>query len=365
MDHSTATGPRSASSFRRVSRPSTSRASPRLIEALGFASVWLPEDAWDRGGIATLVSALERHDDASRVGLGIASAMVRYPAFLAMELATIAALHGDRAVVGIGLGVPAWLEQMGLTPRSQVGALRETMVALRRLLDGETLTERGERATYRDVRLTFPPRGRVPLLLGRDRSAHAGALGRGGRRHDRDRDGERALPALGARAHRGRDGRATEWRPIAAHRFVAYAWFAIDDDDAAALERVRPGIGAYLRREPASGARRGERAARRGRRAARTPRIRLRGGGPARVAAPVQRRRGPGPRARRRSAQRLAAGADEVALHPGAWRRPRRLRRRARARRLGRSCRASDRRAPTRTSRVRPRSRRRPGGRGP
>ena len=136
---------------------------PRLaavIEGLGFASVWLPEDAWDRGGIATLVSALER-TTTLRVGLGIASAMVRYPAFLAMELATIAALHGDRAVAGIGLGVPAWLEQMGLTPRSQLGALRETMVALRRLLDGESLSEVGERASYRDVRLTFPPRGPV------------------------------------------------------------------------------------------------------------------------------------------------------------------------------------------------------------
>ena len=292
---------------------------PRLaavIEGLGFASVWLPEDAWDRGGIATLVSALER-TTTLRVGLGIASAMVRYPAFLAMELATIAALHGDRAVAGIGLGVPAWLEQMGLTPRSQVQALRETMVALRRLLDGESLTEDGERATYRDVRLTFPPRGRVPLLLGVTGPrmlALSGEVAEGTIATEMA-----SVPYLRWARERIAVGMAA--RPSGgdpAHRLVAYAWFAIDDDDDAALERVRPGIGAYLRREPVAGhveasglrAEVADLLARHGSDfASAVPREWLRlfsvAGDPDHVADAIR--------------ERLAAGADEVALHPGAW----------------------------------------------
>jgi alkanesulfonate monooxygenase SsuD/methylene tetrahydromethanopterin reductase-like flavin-dependent oxidoreductase (luciferase family) len=286
------------------------------IEALGYRSLWLPEDAWDRGGIATLMAALD-HTSTLRVGLGIASAMVRYPAFLAMELATIAAIHGDRADAGIGLGVPAWLEQMGLTPPSQVRSLRETMDALRRLLDGETLTERGERATYDGVRLTFPPAHRVPLLLG---IMGPRMLALSGEVADGTISTEMAsVPylrwareriAMGVAARR--DGAD---RP---HRLIAYAWFAIADDDGAALERVRPGIAAFLRREPAAAhvtvvglgdevadllARHGQ-----GLEAA-VPREWLRlfsvAGDPEHVAAAIR--------------ARLAAGADEVALHPGAW----------------------------------------------
>jgi 5,10-methylenetetrahydromethanopterin reductase len=286
-----------------------------LIERLGYASVWLPEDAWDRGGIATLVSALER-TTTLRVGLGIASAMVRYPAFLAMELATVAALHGDRAIAGIGLGVPAWLEQMGLTPRSQVGALRETMVALRRLLDGESLTERGERATYVEVRLTFPPSVRVPLLLGVSGPrmlALSGEVADGTIAHEMA-----SVPYLRWARERIAAGMAA--RPSGGnpeHRVVAYAWFAIDDDDAASLERVRPGIGAYLRREPASGhvEATGLRAEVAGLLERHGPdfeaafpsewlRLFSVAGDPGHVAEAIR--------------ERLAAGADEVALHPGA-----------------------------------------------
>ena len=102
------------------------------------------------------------------------------------------------------------------------------------------------------------------------------------------------------------------------HRFVAYAWFAIDADDAAALEGVRAGIGAYLRREPAAAhveatglraevAERLERDA--DRFEANVPREWLRlfsvAGDPGRMAAAIR--------------ARLDAGADEVAFHPGAF----------------------------------------------
>ena len=206
---------------------------------------------------------------------------------------------------------------MGLTPRSQVEALRETMVALRRLLAGETLSEDGERATYRDVRLTFPPSGRVPLLMGVSGPRMLALSGEVA-------DGTIATEMASApylRWARERIAAGMAARPSGgapAHRLVAYAWFAIDDDDAAALERVRPGIGAYLRREPASAhveanGLRAEVARLLERHGpdfeAAIPREWLRlfsvAGDPGRVAEAIR--------------DRLAAGADEVALHPGAW----------------------------------------------
>jgi alkanesulfonate monooxygenase SsuD/methylene tetrahydromethanopterin reductase-like flavin-dependent oxidoreductase (luciferase family) len=223
---------------------------PRLavvIERLGYRSVWLPEDAWDRGGIATLMAALD-HTTTLRVGLGIASAMVRYPAFLAMELATIADLHGDRLDAGIGLGVPGWLDQMGLAPRSQVRALRETVGAVRRLLEGETLTEAGERASYDGVRLTWPPSHRVPVLMG---VSGPRLLALSGEVADGTIAAEMASVAyLRWARERIAEGIAARSAPSAVrHRIVAYAWFAIDGDDAAALGSVRPAIAGVLRRE--------------------------------------------------------------------------------------------------------------------
>jgi alkanesulfonate monooxygenase SsuD/methylene tetrahydromethanopterin reductase-like flavin-dependent oxidoreductase (luciferase family) len=292
---------------------------PRLaavIEDLGYRSVWLPEDAWDRGGIATLMAALD-HTSTLRVGLGIASAMVRYPAFLAMELATVAALHGDRLDAGIGLGVPAWLEQMGLSPPSQLRAMRETMGALRRLLDGETLTESGERAIYAGVGLTFPPARRVPLLMG---VSGPSMLELAGEVADGTIATEMASDAY-MRWARARIAAGVARRADAAsepHRFVAYAWFSIADDDGGALEGVRAGIASYLRREPA-----GAHVAATGLREeveallardpaafeAAVPREWLRrfsvAGDPDRVVEAIR--------------VRLDAGADEVALHPGAW----------------------------------------------
>jgi alkanesulfonate monooxygenase SsuD/methylene tetrahydromethanopterin reductase-like flavin-dependent oxidoreductase (luciferase family) len=262
------------------------------------------------------MAALER-TTTLRVGLGIASAMVRYPAFLAMELATVSALHGDRAVAGIGLGVPSWLGQMGLTPRSQLVAMRETIAALRRLLDGETLSEQGERAIYRDVRLKFPPAARVPLLMG---VSGPRMLALSGEVADGTITTEMAsAPYLRWARERIASGMAA--RPdggALGHRVVAYAWFAIDDDDATALERVRAGIGGYLRHEPASAhvAAAGLRADvadlldRHGSRfEAAIPRDWLRlfsvAGDADHVAEAIR--------------DRLGAGADEVALHPGAW----------------------------------------------
>jgi alkanesulfonate monooxygenase SsuD/methylene tetrahydromethanopterin reductase-like flavin-dependent oxidoreductase (luciferase family) len=289
----------------------------RVIESLGYVSVWLPEDAFDRGGIASLMAALD-HTTSIRVGLGIAPALVRHPAFLAMELATMVALHGDRVVPGIGLGVPAWLEQMGISPRSQRAAVRETVLALRRLLEGGTLDEAGE-ATYRDITLTFPPAERVPLLVGVTGPrllAVSGEVADGTvttemasvpyLRWARERIGE----GLAARPGRG----ATD----PDHRLVTYAWFSIDDDDATALERVRPGIAAYLRREPAgafveaSGLR------------AEVAALLDRHGASFEAAVPIEWLRlfsvaGDPSHCAEAIRARFEAGADEVALHPGAF----------------------------------------------
>lgn len=134
-------------------------------ERAGFADLWLAEDFFFTGGIAGAAIALGATQDI-RVGLGVVSALVRHPALLAMEISTIARAFPGRFVPGIGLGVPSWIRQMGLTPDSPLAAVRECVTAVRRLLDGEELTEVGRTFEFDRVRLEFPSVERIPIHLG-------------------------------------------------------------------------------------------------------------------------------------------------------------------------------------------------------
>ncbi len=134
-------------------------------EKAGFADLWLAEDFFFTGGIAGAAIALGATQDI-RVGLGVVSALVRHPALLAMEISTIARAFPGRFVPGIGLGVPSWIRQMGLVPDSPLAAVRESVTAVRRLLDGEELSEAGGVFEFDQVRLAFPSVERIPIHLG-------------------------------------------------------------------------------------------------------------------------------------------------------------------------------------------------------
>lgn len=135
-------------------------------ERLGFSQLWLAEDYFFTGAVSGAAAVLGVTERVS-VGLGVVSAMVRHPALLAMELATLARMYPDRLVPGIGLGLPNWVAQMDLTPRSSLGALRECVTTVRALLDGEELTSEGNYFSFDAVKLTYPLlERRVPLYTG-------------------------------------------------------------------------------------------------------------------------------------------------------------------------------------------------------
>lgn len=146
--------------------PSDLASAARTAEQGGFDEIWLAEDFFFTGGIsgASLVlSSTER----TTVGLGVVSAMVRHPALLAMEISTISAAYPGRLIAGIGLGVPGWIRQMGLHPRSPLAAMRECVSSVRRLLQGKMLDEQGDVFDFHDVRLTYPETGvPTPIHMG-------------------------------------------------------------------------------------------------------------------------------------------------------------------------------------------------------
>jgi alkanesulfonate monooxygenase SsuD/methylene tetrahydromethanopterin reductase-like flavin-dependent oxidoreductase (luciferase family) len=137
----------------------------RAAETAGFDELWLAEDYFFTGGISGASMALAA-TDRIRVGLGIVSAVARHPAVLAMEVSTISRVHPGRLVAGVGLGVPAWIRQMGLYPPSPLAAMRECVTGVRRLLEGEEVTEQGRVFSFDRVKLTYPEETPTPIRMG-------------------------------------------------------------------------------------------------------------------------------------------------------------------------------------------------------
>ncbi len=213
-------------------------------EAAGLGELWLSEDYFMTGGIAGAALALAATERIP-VGLGVVSAVARHPALLAMEVATLAHAHPGRLRPAIGLGVPAWLDQMGLRPQSPLRAVRDAVETLRALLQGEELSEPTSTFRFDGVKLAYPLGAATPPI----------GLGVAGPRM-LELSGEIAdatlVSVLAGDAYvrwareRIAAGARRAGRDPAAHRVVVFAFYAAGDDEAAVREALRPTVAFYL-----------------------------------------------------------------------------------------------------------------------
>jgi 5,10-methylenetetrahydromethanopterin reductase len=213
----------------------------RLGEAQGFDELWMPEDYFFNGGIAsaaTVLAATER----VRIGLGIVSCMARHPAVLAIECSVLARLHPGRLTVGVGIGQPAWVRQMGVYPASQLAALEECVTSLRELLAGESVTRTGRSFVFDDVRLTHPALGPVPIyvgVIGPNLLRLAGGIA----------DGVIASIFASTEYLRWMRARVAEGASpdrVTPHPLACFAMFSVDRDADRALAALRPTMAFYL-----------------------------------------------------------------------------------------------------------------------
>lgn len=135
------------------------------VERLGYGEIWLAEDYFELGGIASTAVALAATEEIP-IGLGVVAGAARHPAVTAMEFATLSDAYPGRFMAGLGHGSPGWVRQMGLEAASPLRSLREVTSTIRRLLDGAEVTLDGDYFRFDRVRLTHPPRIPVRLYLG-------------------------------------------------------------------------------------------------------------------------------------------------------------------------------------------------------
>jgi 5,10-methylenetetrahydromethanopterin reductase len=201
----------------------------RAVEDAGFDELWLWEDCFFAGGIATTATALAATSRV-KVGLGIMPAPVRNAAFVAMEIAALARMHPGRVLPGFGHGVPDWMRQIGAKPKSQLGLLEETVSAVRALLAGEEVHAEGAYVRLDGVKLDHPPEVAPPVFTGVRR---AKSLALSGRVADGTILAEPSpLPYIAWARE--------QIAPTRPHRLTAFTLISMNPDLAAARDALRP-----------------------------------------------------------------------------------------------------------------------------
>ena len=128
----------------RLANEDWTAASAYVVEAerLGADCVWAAE-AWGHDAVTPLAFVAAR-TSRIRLGTGIIQAGTRTPALIAMTAMSLAAMSGNRFILGFGVSGPQVIEGWhGIRFERPVLRMRETIDIVRRAIRGERLEYRG------------------------------------------------------------------------------------------------------------------------------------------------------------------------------------------------------------------------------
>jgi len=141
----------------------------RYAEAKGFDAVWQAESRLVREATVPMASFLAV-TERIKVGSGVVNNWTRNPALLASTFATLDDLAPGRVVLGIGAWWDPLASKVGIERTRPLVAMRETIEAVRALLNNETVTYHGEFVDFDGVELDYVHQERrpkdVPIYLG-------------------------------------------------------------------------------------------------------------------------------------------------------------------------------------------------------
>lgn len=115
----------------------------------------------------TLLTSIAMATQKLNVATGILPIYGRTPVITAMSAAGLAAVSGGRFILGLGVGNRSSVENAhGIPFRRPLTRLRETITIVRRLLDGEQVTFKGQEFQVTGVSLgAVGPAARVPIYI--------------------------------------------------------------------------------------------------------------------------------------------------------------------------------------------------------
>ncbi|MEE8491603.1 MAG: LLM class flavin-dependent oxidoreductase [Acidimicrobiia bacterium] len=141
----------------------------RYAEERGYEAVWQAESRLAREAtipMAAFAAVTER----IKVGAGVVNNWTRNPALLASTFSTLDDLAPGRVILGLGAWWEPLASKVGVDRRKPLTAMRETVQAVRALLNNETVTFHGEFVHLDGVELDYVYHERrpkdVPIYIG-------------------------------------------------------------------------------------------------------------------------------------------------------------------------------------------------------
>ena len=144
----------------------------RYAEERGFEAVWQAESRLVREATVPMAAFLTS-TDRIKAGSGVVNNWTRNPALLASTFATLDDLAPGRVILGIGAWWDPLAAKVGIDRSRPLRAMRETVEAVRALLNDETVTYDGEFVHLDGVELDYVHQERAP----KDVPIYIGATG--------------------------------------------------------------------------------------------------------------------------------------------------------------------------------------------
>lgn len=132
-------------------------------EAIGLGSLWVSE-RWENKEIASTLGALSQRTSKAKLVAGMTHFGTRHPIVIAGMGSTLAALSGNRFVMGFGRSVPFVWKKLGL-PVPVMAAMADYANILRALWRGETVNYEGPAGRYPAMHLDDVPAVPPPIIL--------------------------------------------------------------------------------------------------------------------------------------------------------------------------------------------------------
>ncbi len=156
----------------RASSAATWREKARLVESLGYSTLYIPDHFGDQlGPIAALMSAADA-TNTLRVGSLVFDNDYRHPVVLAKEAATLDLLSNGRLDLGLGAG---WMasdyEQSGIpfdTPGVRIDRMAEALQIIKQFFAGGSVSFAGKHYTVKGLEAAPSPvqKPHPPIVLG-------------------------------------------------------------------------------------------------------------------------------------------------------------------------------------------------------
>ncbi len=112
----------------------------KIAENIGFENVWIT-DHYNNRDVYEVLAIAGYETSTIKLGAGVSNPYVRNPVTIAAATSTLNEITDGRAIIGIGPGDKATMETLNLSWNKPVKTVKEAIISVRSLLNGEKLEQ--------------------------------------------------------------------------------------------------------------------------------------------------------------------------------------------------------------------------------